>query len=437
MAGPRERLVARLRSAGVIGDPAIARAFRAVPRHRFVPEVSVDRAYSDEVVPTKLNEHGRPISSASQPSMVALMLRQLALRPGHRVLEIGAGTGYNAALLAELVGEHGRVTTVDLDPDTVERAAGALAENGYWAVRVRRGDGGHGFEPDAPYDRIVVTAGAADLPPAWWRQLVVDGLLVVPLALSGIDVSIAFRKLAGATPADERLVSRSQVGCGFMPMRGAFAGRGAVLELAGPGVRAVFEDARTSTAAGSDASAGYLPDLRSAIDNPAPRRSTGVTATVGELLRGLEVWLATTDPAFCRIELDADVSRTDVVVSPLLASNGEGRSVALAEPDGVAVVDHVPAAQSGAGAGSGVRIDDPETGVELGVRGFGPRGPDLCDRLAEAVREWDRRGRPGPERMRVFAVPTEVPLPERRPIPATEDVRVVEKPHCRLMIRWR
>lgn len=118
----RHRMVDDLRARAVVTSPAVEAALRVVPRHVFVPEVPPERAYADEAVVTKVGDDGMPTSSASQPSIVGLMLEQLDVARGHRVLEIGAGTGYNAALLAELVGPEGAVTTVDLDADVVERA---------------------------------------------------------------------------------------------------------------------------------------------------------------------------------------------------------------------------------------------------------------------------------------------------------------------------
>ncbi len=99
------------------------------------------------------------------------MLAQLDVRPGHRILEIGAGTGYNAALLAHLASPSGRVTTVELDPGIAAEAGKALAAAGYGHVAAVAGDGEYGHAPGAPYDRIIVTAGAWELPAAWADQL--------------------------------------------------------------------------------------------------------------------------------------------------------------------------------------------------------------------------------------------------------------------------
>jgi protein-L-isoaspartate(D-aspartate) O-methyltransferase len=125
----RHRLVEELRRSSALADEAVADAFLAVPRHLFVPGVPPERAYRDEAIATKI-EGGRPVSSSSQPAIMAIMLEQLDVRPGMRVLEIGAGTGYNAALLQHLVGPRGRVVTIDIDPEVVawarERLQAAL-----------------------------------------------------------------------------------------------------------------------------------------------------------------------------------------------------------------------------------------------------------------------------------------------------------------------
>src|SRR5262249_39931318 len=142
-------------------------------------------------IPTK-RLAGRVVSSSSQPAIMAVMLEQLGVAPGHRVLEVGAGTGYNAALLDEIVGPGGEVTTVDIDDDVAEGARAHLAGAGRPRVRVVCADGAYGHPPRAPYDRIIVTVGAWEVAPAWARQLAADGRLVVPLSVRGTQLSVAF-----------------------------------------------------------------------------------------------------------------------------------------------------------------------------------------------------------------------------------------------------
>ncbi len=147
--------------------------------------------------------------------MMATMLEQLAVAPGQVVLEIGAGTGYNAALLAHLLGPTGQVVTLDLDPDIVEAARTHLNSVGSANVTVVEGDGAFGYPLHAPYDRIIVTAGAWDVLPTWQAQLAPTGRLVVPLIiLPGYMLSVALERRDGV------LQSVSTAWCGFMPLRG-------------------------------------------------------------------------------------------------------------------------------------------------------------------------------------------------------------------------
>src|SRR5947199_2194876 len=127
-----------------IKDSRVEAAFRAIPRHLFLPDVPLAEVYRNEAIPTKIVD-GEAVSSSSQPEIMATMLEQLGLEPGHRVLEIGAGTGYNAALMTHLVGDSGAVTTIDLDEDVVDGARAHLASAGFDRVRVALGDGALGY----------------------------------------------------------------------------------------------------------------------------------------------------------------------------------------------------------------------------------------------------------------------------------------------------
>jgi protein-L-isoaspartate(D-aspartate) O-methyltransferase len=210
----RTRMVDRLVGSGVVTTPEVEQVLRLVPRHLFLSGVPLADAYRDEAVLVKRAAGGSPISSASQPTMVASMLEALDVRPGQRVLEIGTGTGYNAGLLAELAGPHGRVVSVELEGDLAGRAAETIARAVAHPVEVVAGDGALGYPPAAPYQRVVVTAGASRVLPTWEEQLAEGGRLVVPIVdAAGVGSVVVFDKVGG------RLVAGADIPCAFLPLR--------------------------------------------------------------------------------------------------------------------------------------------------------------------------------------------------------------------------
>lgn len=235
----RERLIGILKANDALHDVAVERALRTVPRHLFLPDVPLEQAYADIAVATHW-EGTIAVSSASQPAIVAIMLEQLQLGEDMNVLEIGAGTGYNAALMAELVGPLGHVTTVDIDAEIVAEAREHLNAAGYPQVRAIAADGAAGWPEGAPYDRIILTVGVTDIAPAWFEQLAEGGMLVLPLLLGGSEASVAFRKRDGA------LVSESLAPCGFMRLRGSEAGPEQLIVL--PDGRRLFAEHATTLA---------------------------------------------------------------------------------------------------------------------------------------------------------------------------------------------
>ncbi|HEX2143081.1 MAG TPA: methyltransferase, FxLD system [Glycomyces sp.] len=351
----RTRLVRRLRSSGVIRDKAVETAMLAVPRHRFVPEAPLRTAYADDVYVTKRDSDGEAVSSASQPSIVAEMLEQLDVRPGHRVLEIGAGTGYNAALLDALVGPEGEVTTVDIDLDTVQRARKALDEVGCDRVRVVQGDGELGFPDGAPYDRLIATVGTWDLPPAWWRQLAEGGRLVAPLSIRGCEHSVAFDYVGGV------MRSRSIVSCGFMPMRGLGGQEGQTVELS-EGRILTFHVDREVEAEGAIG----------ALDGHGTTVWTPLRLKANEDASQLSLWLACAFAGYGRM-------------SAPFGDHGQRRLLMRwANPAVVEGQDFAYVVCRKAGDGH-----------EIGVRGHGPGGSALAVRVADEVRVWDRECRDG------------------------------------------
>jgi len=212
-----DRLVDRMKAAGDVRSPAVESAFRSVPRHHFLPGRNWGTAYRDDAIVTHLADGTEEaISSSSQPTMMAIMLEQLQVEPGMRALEIGAGTGYNAALLSKLTGDPALVWTVDVAEEFCAEARAHLREAGIEGVHVECADGWEGWPEAAPYDRIIVTANAHDIASAWRDQLKGGGRLVVPWgAPGGSQRCLTFRCHGG------RLVMVGQTMCSFMRMRGA------------------------------------------------------------------------------------------------------------------------------------------------------------------------------------------------------------------------
>ncbi len=168
----RERMVADQIEARGVTDPAVLDALRRVPRHEFVPEAWRGSAYADQPLPIG---HGQTIS---QPYTVAVMTELAAAGPGARVLEIGTGSGYQAAVLAELGAE---VHSIEILAPLAEQARRTLERLGYGGIALRQGDGYGGWPEAAPFDAIVVTAAAPVVPPALIDQLAPGGRLVIPV----------------------------------------------------------------------------------------------------------------------------------------------------------------------------------------------------------------------------------------------------------------
>lgn len=227
----RHALVRALRANGSLRSAPVAAALATVPRERFTPpDTSPEDAYADRSLVLTRDEAGLPVSTISQPSMVALMLEQLGVLPGHRVLEIGTASGYNAALLAQLTGPGGAVTTVEFDADLAATAHRRLTGIEP-AVQVRVGDGWLGAPDVAPFDRIQVTVGVDDLSPQWAAQLRDGGLVVAPVTLRpGLELSIALVRHG------DELRSLSVHPCGFVRLRGPHAGTPVRVPLDGAAV---------------------------------------------------------------------------------------------------------------------------------------------------------------------------------------------------------
>ena len=172
-----------------IRNPAVLDAMRRVPRHEFVPEHLRDRAYEDNPLPIGAGQ------TISQPYIVAYMTQAIEPAKTDRVLEIGTGSGYQAAVLAELVSE---VYTIEIAPSLAARSSAVLKTLGYTNVHAREGDGYAGWPDAAPFDKIVVTAAPDTIPPALVDQLKTDGIMAVPVG-RGFQMMTILRKSATGT----------------------------------------------------------------------------------------------------------------------------------------------------------------------------------------------------------------------------------------------
>jgi protein-L-isoaspartate(D-aspartate) O-methyltransferase len=200
----RQRMVDQQLRARDIASPGVLDAMRRVPRHRFVPDEERGSAYTDYPLPIGFGQ------TISQPYIVAFMTEALDIGRTHRVLEIGTGSGYQAAVLAELAGE---VYTIEIVAPLAERARATLEELGYANVHVRAGNGYLGWPEAAPFDRIIVTAAPDEVPPVLVEQLKVDGLMVVPVGV-GEQILQVLRK----TP--QGMVTVRTLPVRFVPMTG-------------------------------------------------------------------------------------------------------------------------------------------------------------------------------------------------------------------------
>ena len=206
-AAERQRMADSLVRSGRVADERVREALATVPRHEFVPPERRDRAYDDRPLPIG---DGQTISA---PHMVAIMAEKLELEPGERVLEIGTGCGYHAAVTAELIGDEGAVYSVEYSADLASEAENRLADLGS-DVAVRVGDGREGWPEHAPYDAAYLTCAAPEFPDAVVEQVRPGGRLLAP-------IGTAFQTLVFARKREDgSLETREHGGVQFVRMRG-------------------------------------------------------------------------------------------------------------------------------------------------------------------------------------------------------------------------
>lgn len=386
---------------GEVFSSRVERALMAVPREAFAPGLDLSDVYNPhQALVTKRSEDGIALSSISAPSIIATMLDRADLHPGHRVLEIGSG-GYNAALIAELVGEQGQVTSIDIDPEVIERAHRCLSDAGYaQRVRVAVADGEHGFAAQAPFDRIVVTAGAWDVPPSWCEQLAKDGRMVVPLRIRGLTRCLTLQAY------DDHLRALHVDMCGFVRMQGEgeyWEPMPYLSEEPGHRVGLRLEDGPQVD----------VQALSKALTEPGVTLWSGVTVSDEEPTDGQDLWVASTVDDWAVLTADPGAVEAGVVTPTWVLGTP---AIVSTTGDGFAYRTLRPCPQ------------DDERG-ELGAIGHGPQAEALAERLNTLISVWgqEHRHSPGPEIVLFPRSTSDDQLPAGR---------VVDKKHTRMVITW-
>jgi protein-L-isoaspartate(D-aspartate) O-methyltransferase len=208
-----EGMIRHIKGTGYLKSKTVETALRAVPRHNFVPRRLITLAYSD--IPLSIG-HGQTIS---QPSTVVAMTEALDVKRGNKILEVGAGSGWQAALLAKLVGSKAKIWTVECIHELSDFARDNLARAGIKNAFVVEGDGSEGLENRAKYDRIIVTAACPGIPPPLIKQLKVGGKMVLPIGGPSLQTMVRITKLKS------RLKHEELGGFVFVPLIGKYGFR--------------------------------------------------------------------------------------------------------------------------------------------------------------------------------------------------------------------
>ncbi|MGW7587643.1 methyltransferase, FxLD system [Streptomyces rubiginosohelvolus] len=356
----REEMTESVIRGGWAPSPQVQAALRAVPRHRFLPEAPLASAYDDEIaVATVREDSGAVVSSVSAPWLQADMAEQLRLEPGMQVLEVGSG-GYNAELLANIVGDRGRVVSVDLDPFVVRRAQRLCADAGSGRVTAVLGDGhlgAPGHVPPGGFNAVIITHTATDIAPAWREQLAEGGRLVVPLDVGGYTRSITLVRRGDVLHAEHWTY------CGFVRDRGAAARTVPAAVLAGGQVTVRWELGTEGDTAG----------LEEALSDERYELSTGLVVAGQFNFETLQLFAATTLPGFCRLSVPAGSALVTQQDAAAIVADGS-----------LAYLTHIKIS------------DGSETAdwrSEFFIHAYGPAGPELAELFASCVQTWDREVR--------------------------------------------
>ncbi|MFC9943988.1 methyltransferase, FxLD system [Streptomyces pratensis] len=392
----RHRMADAVMAGGWAPSIIVQKALRTVPRHRFAPETDLRTVYDDDLaVVTRRDVNGQATSSVSAAWLQADMAEQLQLKAGGTVLEVGSG-GYNAELLAHVLGERGRVVTVDVDRYVVQRTQRLCAEAGSGRVTAVLGDGGLGAPGHVPadgFDGIMITHNASDIAPAWREQLAEGARLVVPLEMGGYSRSLTLVRHGDV------LHCESWTYCGFVRDRGAAARTAPAVRLADGEVTVRWEDGTPGDTAG----------LEEALRGPRHERSTGLAVRGIFNFEILQVYAATTLPGFCRLSVPKGSTLVEQQDAAAILKNGS-----LAYLTYRTVKDALEPAD---------RI------TEFFIHAYGAAAAEVAERFAECVRVWDRE-------VRESGYPPTTVHPAATPDAELPPGDVLDKPSARLVFQW-
>ncbi|MCB5167365.1 methyltransferase, FxLD system [Streptomyces bambusae] len=388
----------------------VREALRTVPRHRFAPEANLLAAYDggDRAVVTRRDLAGTAISSVSAAWLQADMIEHLRLKPGAFVFEAGSG-GYNAELIAHVIGPGGRVITVDIDPWVVRRTRRFLTEAGTGRVTAVEADAALGapalLVPRGGFDAGMVTYNCWDIAPAWRQQLAEGGRLVLPLEMGGYTRAVTFERRG------EVLHALHFTYCGFVRDQGQQARTIPAVSLLDGALTLRFEH---GTAAAAETSG-----LEEALRGPRHEVATGITMGANCYFGSLQLYTATTLPGFCRLACHKDP--------------GEGVTRIAKDRDVPAIVGDASLAHLlHVRTKDGDRPEHKEW--EWVVHAFGKQGSELAEQLVDTVRAWDRHVRSDDNDKHADPVLTVHPAGTPDDLLPVGDV--LDKEHSRLVFRW-
>lgn len=402
----QKELVNVLKKKNSFKSKQVENAFLSVPRHLFLPGIELENVYSDKPIVTKWK--GRkaeiPLSSSTQPAAMAIMLEQLGLKKGISVLEIGAGTGFNAALMAEIVGKKGQVVSVDIDKEICSTAKKNLNSAGYGNVKVVCKDGFSGYKPCAPYDRIIITVGSWDVSLKWFQQLKSGGILVAPLITKFDQMTIAFKK------KNNHLDSVSVSGCKFMGFRGKHLRKANIKKLGKKEEVILF---------GNDKLKLIKNNIYESLNKTGKDIPTGVSVTERELSLGLSPWLEISEPNHCIISTTIEFAkRTKLPTVPNNRNRDFSSAYAtLIDDENICLLVRSP------------NKGKPEL-IGLNVRNFG-KNEILEKHLVNRIQQWDRAGHPNIYNLKVRAY-----FGKKAIKPIDKEYSILKK-HVTLLYSWK